>query len=158
MPDIKLIAAIDNKLGIAKDAKLPWDLPSDRKYFRDHIKAGPVVMGWNMFARNKFKPFGDGDNTILTRRDTEAIPGVWVAHDAEEFFKTRKEDIWVAGGGQIYKQALSYATRLYLTRVEGDFGCDLFFPEFEQDFRLVSEEPVQTENGISFRYQIWQRK
>lgn len=88
MPDIKLIAAIDDKNGIAIGQKLPWDLPSDRKYFQNHIKNGPVVMGWKTFASNNFKPYGDGANTVITGRDTEAVPGVWIVHDIQRFLTT----------------------------------------------------------------------
>ena len=158
MPDIKLIAAIDDKRGIAIGLKLPWDLPSDRKYFQDHIKYGPVVMGWNTFAANGFKPYGHGTNTVITREKIETAPGVWIVHDAREFFERQKEDIWVVGGGQIFKEALLYATHLYITKVEGDFNADIFFPEYENDFKQVSEEPVLTENGINFRYTLWERK
>lgn len=158
MPEVRLIAAIDDKRGIAKKGKIPWNLPTDRKYFQDHVKQGPVVMGWNTFAANNFKPYGDVPNTVITRNDTEAVPGVWVVHDAKRFFESLKNDIWVAGGGQIFTEALPYATELYITRVPGDYGCDVFFPEFESTFMLAHEESPQTENGITFQYQVWRRK
>lgn len=158
MPDVKLIAAIDDKNGIAIGQKLPWRLPSDFKYFQDKIKDGPVVMGWNTFASNKFRPYGHGENTVITRRDTEAIPGVWIVHDAQGFFEKNNKDIWVAGGGQIFKEAMPHATHLYLTRVKGNFNCDIFFPDFEKDFELTSIQPTQTENDITFHLEVWKRK
>ena len=158
MPEVKLIAAIDDNYGIAKTGKLPWNVPSDRKYFQDHIKQGPVVMGWKTFESNRFKAYGDGPNMVITRRNTEAVPGAWIVHDAVEFFNKNKADVWVVGGGQIFKQALPFATKLYVTRISGDYGCDVFFPNFEKDFKLISEQSVETENGIDFRYQIWSRK
>lgn len=158
MPEVKLIAAIDNKRGIAIGQKLPWNLPTDQRYFQEQVKDGPVVMGWNTFAANGFKAYGHGTNTVITREKIEAAPGVWIVHDAREFFENNKNDIWVAGGGQIFKEALPYATRLYLTRVKGDFGANVFFPAFEEEFQLVKEEPAQTENNITFQYQIWERK
>jgi dihydrofolate reductase len=158
MPDIKLIAAVDDKNGIAAKQKIPWDLPSDRQYFRDKLKDGPVVSGWKTYAANNFKPYGQGENIVLTRRDLEAAPGVWIVHSAEEYFKNLKKDVWVSGGGEIFKIALPYATHLYITKVEGDFGTDTFFPDYKNDFKLVDEKPPMTENGITFRYQIWERK
>jgi dihydrofolate reductase len=85
MPEIKLIAAIDNKLGLARDGKLPWDLPSDRKYFRDHVENGPVVMGWNTFVSNGLKPYGHGKNYVLTHKKKDA-KGVELINNAQEFF------------------------------------------------------------------------
>lgn len=155
MPKIRLIAAIDNKNGISKSGKLPWDLPSDRRYFRQQVEAGPVVMGWNTFASNNFKPFGIGDNIVVTRRDIEAAPGVWIVHDAKEFFKKNKRDIWVVGGGQIFTAALPYATELYITRVNGDFNCDTFFPGFEHKFKMLDQSSKQSENDIEFKFETW---
>jgi dihydrofolate reductase len=163
MPDIKLIAAIDDKRGLAKSKDgtagfIPWKLPSDHKYFLDKLHAGPVLSGWNTFRANGLKPYGIGTNYVVTRKDTESYPGVWIIHDVAEFFEKNTDAIWVAGGGMIFKETLQYATHLYLTRVAGDFACDIFFPEFEQDFKLEHEEPEMEENGIKFRYQIWVRK
>lgn len=158
MPNIKLIAALDDKNGISKNNKLPWDLPTDRQYFQDKVKDGPVVMGWKTFATNNFKPYGHGDNTVLTRRKTEAIPGVWVVHSAKDFFENHDKDVWVAGGGQVFKEALPYASHLFITRIKGNFDCDVFFPEFEKDFVLSTEEPQKTENGVRYITQVWVRK
>lgn len=158
MVNIKFIAAIDDKLGIAKNGKIPWDLPGDREYFRDKIKNGPVVMGWNTFVSNNFKPYGVGKNIVITRRKIESAPGVWIVHDIEELFKNTSEDLWVIGGGQIFAAALPYATELYITKVEGDYGCDLKFPTHEDNFILSEQNSVNEENGIRFKYQIWHCK
>lgn len=157
MPEIKLIAAIDSKNGIAANNKLPWDLPSDRKYFKDHVKKGPVVMGWKTFTANGFKPYGDGDNIVITRRNVEAAPGVWIVHDADVYFRTLQNDVWVAGGGMIFTAALPYAAKLYISKVEGDFGCDVFLPIFEKQFHRIDHNHSQVENGITFTYEIWER-
>ncbi len=156
MPDIKLIAAIDSKRGIAIGQKLPWHLPTDQKYFQEKLKDGPVVMGWNTFEANKFKPYGHGPNVVLTHRNVEAIPGVWIVHDAHNYFKNLDEDVWVAGGGKIFSEALPYATQLYITQLEGDFGADVFFPEFTSQFHRVDNNQPRTENGITYTFQIWE--
>ena len=158
MPDIKIIVAIDDKNGIAIGQKLPWDLPTDRKHFRDSVYEDTVVLGWNTFATNNYRPYGIGDTILLTRKDREAVPGVWVVHDADDYFKKLTNDVWVAGGSEIYKIALQYATHLYITKVDGDFGADTFFPEFKNDFKLIHEDDPINENDITFRYQIWERK
>jgi len=153
---VKLIAALDNKNGIGKNGRLPWDLPSDRQYFRSLIMNGPVVMGMNTFASNGFQPFGQGKNIVITRYLDDRLKNVEVNNDAKVFFKNLKEDVWVVGGGQVFAEALPYATELYLTRVDGVFGADTFFPEFEKRFKLKSESVIQTENGINFKYQVWE--
>lgn len=155
MPNIKLIVAIDSKQGMSRLSVIPWDTPSDRQYFVDHVEEGPVAMGWNTFVTNSLKPYGKGKNTVITRKHKK-VNGVEIATDASEYFKGLREDIWVAGGGQIFKEALPYATHLYLTRIEGDFDCDVYFPEFEKDFVLTYADTPMMENGTRFTYQIWE--
>jgi len=160
---VNFIAAIDDRLGIAKSkpgtaGKIPWHLPTDQKYFRDKLRNVPVVMGWNTFRANGFKPYGVGPNTVITDQPIDTYPGVQIIHSVKEFFEQNTQDVWVAGGGQVFKQALPYATHLYLTRVQGDFGCDIFFPEFEDKFELESESDSQTENGTNFIFQVWVAK
>lgn len=157
MSDIKLIAAIDDKRGIAIGQKLPWDIVADKNYFREKVKDGPVVMGWNTFLANGLKPFGHGKNYVITRGEVGAIKGVEIVHDVQDFLKNLDKDTWVIGGGQIFKEAMPYATHLYITKVEGDYGANIFFPEFEQYFRRIDNNQPQTENGITFSFQLWQR-
>lgn len=157
MPKVKLIAAIDDNYGIAKDGKLPWKIPADLEYFRDKIQDGPVIMGWGTFASNSFKPFGNGKNIVITLKQTEAFPGVWVAHDIKRLFDNLDEDVWVIGGGEIFRQVLSYATELYLTRVKGNYKADVFFPKFEDGFHRVSYTPSEAENGFSFSFEVWEK-
>ena len=160
MADVKFVAAMDNKRGIAKSKPgtagfIPWDLPTDKAYFRDKVKNVPVVMGWNTFRANGKKPYGTGPNTVITSQSVDEYPGVNITHDLKGFFENLKDEVWVAGGGQVFEQALPYATHLYITQVYGDFDCDIFFPKFEDKFELVEESPLQTENGIDFRFQLW---
>ncbi len=155
MADIRFIVAIDSKRGMSKNGVIPWDTPSDRQYFVDHVEEGPVAMGWNTFVTNKLKPYGHGKNTVITRNHKK-VDGVEVAPDAAEYFRDLEEDTWVAGGGQIFTEALPYATHLYITRIEGDFDCDVFFPEFEDDFVLTYSDKPKIENNVKFTYQIWE--
>ncbi len=157
MPEIRFIAAIDDKRGLAKKQKIPWDLPTDKKYFRDKLATGPVVMGYKTYVSNGRKPYGTFENTVFSRQDI-SLDNAAVHRDAEKFFKNLDYDVWVAGGGEIFAAALPFATILYITRVIGDFDCDVFFPRYEDGFRLESAGPWQAENGIRFRFEIWAPK
>lgn len=162
---VKLVAAIDGERGIAKSRKgtpgyIPWreKVPADQKHFRELIKDGPVVMGFNTYKANMRKPFGRGINIVFSKSALKNSTHIKFIKNAEKFFKNNVEDIWVIGGGQIFELALPYATELHLTRVEGTYGCDVFFPEFEKKFALISQGPVIEENGVRFRFQTWNRK
>jgi dihydrofolate reductase len=71
--------------------------------------------------------------------------GAHIVHSLEEAFETAaksdEEEIFVIGGGMVYKSALPYADKLYLTVVEGDFDADVYFPEYDKIFtKVISEE------------------
>ena len=156
MRDIKFIAAIDDKLGLAKQGKLPWDVPSDRKFFRDSITSGPGLMGWNTFKSNNFKPFPTCPrNLVVTHRDEKA-EGVEAVHDLYAFVEEFDQDLWIIGGGNVFRQLLPIATHLYLTRISGDYKCDVFFLQFEDRFTRTETSVPQHENGIDFVYELWQ--
>lgn len=154
---IKFIAAVDDDLGIAKQGKLPWDIPSDRKFFRDSISSGPGLIGWKTFVANGKKPFPTcPQNIVVTHRNVE-LEGVEVVNNLRDFIQNFDQDLWIIGGGDVFSQLLPYATELYVTRVKGVFDCDVFFPEFEDIFKLKQASSWQTENGHEFRYELWLR-
>ncbi len=153
---IKFIAAIDEENGLSKGGLLPWDLPSDRKFFRDSIRSGVGLMGWNTFEANGKRPFPTNPRNVVITNRRESYENVEIIHDLQGFIDKTDEDIWVIGGGDVFAQLLPQATHLYITRVEGDFGCDVFFPEFENAFRLTESSPVQQENHTNFCYQLWE--
>ncbi len=153
---IKFIAAIDEKNGLAKNGVIPWDLPTDKQFFRDSISSGIGLMGWGTFVSNGKRPFPTSPrNVVITSRDV-SFDGVEIIHNLDEFINNTDEDIWVIGGGNVFEQLLPKATQLYITRVSVDYGCDVFFPEFETGFELVSSSETNQENGIEFCFQIWE--
>ena len=162
---ILLIAAIDNKLGLAKDGKLPWKIPEDERYFTRQTKTrgGNVLTGASTF-RNTYhgKPLADRQNYILTHKN-DGIPGAVAVHDLPGLLKKfadKSKDLWVAGGADVFKQIvdLSKADELYLTHIEGDFGCDQFFPEYEKQFKLLEKSEAREQNGHKFTYARYIRK
>ncbi len=155
MNQVKFISAIDDKRGIAKAQKLPWRLPTDQKFFRSALASAPGLMGWNTFASNGYKPYEKSPKTFLITHRDGVYPGVEVIHDLPRFMELLAHDLWVIGGGEVFSQLLPYATHLYLTRVSGDFDCDVFFPEFEGMFELAESKPPRKENSVEFMFQTW---
>lgn len=155
---IKFVAAIDDKNGLARGGKLPWNLPSDREFFRKAITDGVGLMGWNTFASNRKKPFPTSPRNVVVTDRREQYEGVEMIDDLQKFINETTEDICVIGGGDIFSQLLPQATHLYITRVSGDFMCDVFFPNFEDTFKLVSKSKTMNENETDFRYELWEPK
>lgn len=129
---ISLIAAIDQKRGIGKDGKLPWRLSSDLKRFRE------LTMGHHLIAgRKTFESIGralPGRHMIIVTRGVGVRPeGCFVVGSVQSALALARErgetEVFVIGGGEIYRQTIDLADRVYLTRVHADVGADVFFPE-----------------------------
>lgn len=71
---IKAIVAADDKLGIATDTGIPWDLPTDKAYFREQTTGSPILMGYRMYQELE-QPLPDRQNLVAVRPDTQLRPG-----------------------------------------------------------------------------------
>lgn len=158
MHNVRYIAAIDDQNGLAKNQKLPWKIPTDQHFFRSQLTSAANLMGWNTFATNKHRPYVTNQRTFVVTDRQEDVEGVELVYDLADFIESFNEDLWVVGGGQIFSQLLDHATELVLTRVKGDYDCDVVFPAFERDFKLAESGQWQTENGYEFQFQTWIRK
>lgn len=152
---VRLIAAIDQKRGLAKGGRMAWNLPKESQYFKDKIKGSEILMGWGTFVEAlNLKPLEGCKNVVVTEQDV-AYPYVEIVHDLDKYMKELDRDIWIIGGGQIFAQTLDRATELYLTQIDADFDCDVFFPEYEAKFHKVSESEPHQENDVTYRFQVW---
>jgi dihydrofolate reductase len=148
-PTISIIAAIDQKRGIGKDNKLPWDIPEDMQRFRDKTKGHAIVMGRKTFE-SIGRPLPNRVNIVVTRDKDYKAEGCTICPSLEEALIKAKEidkdEIFVIGGGEIYRQALPFSDKLYLTLVEGDYGADTFFPEYAEFKKIVLEKKEESGN------------
>jgi dihydrofolate reductase len=154
---MRLIVALDRRRGIAKHGFMPWSIPEDEQYFTDKTKSngGLVLTGGTTFREAyQSKPLAGRQNYILTH-DTTPIEGVTVVNDLDKFLQDFKDkDVWFAGGAKVFEQVIKtgQADELYLTRIDADFGCDQFFPEYEQAFKLIDKSEPREQNGFHFYY------
>src|SRR5687767_11348028 len=136
-----VVAASDNNV-IGKDNKLLWHLPNDMKFFKNTTWAMPVIMGRKTFDALG-KPLTGRTNIVITRQKKWKGDGVTVVENLDEAMAaaehTDAKEAFVIGGGEIYKQSIDRAERIFLTRVHGFFEGDTFFPEMNHDhWNLVS--------------------
>lgn len=172
--NIILIAAIGKHRELGKGADLLWRISDDLKRFKALTNGFPIVMGRKTFV-SIGKALPGRANIIVTRNLDFRHDGVVVAHSIEKAFEVgasmsrrrldmenggkEGEKIFVIGGGEIYKAALPYATRLELTLVDAENAdADVFFPEFESNFKKVSEEEPREESGIRYTWAAFERK
>jgi dihydrofolate reductase len=158
MPKVICVAAIDEKRGLADEHGIPWQgkIPSDVKHFRAEIDGGIILMGYGTYIEVS-KPF-PGRDLVATSRHEQLRPGFELVPDARKFLKNTTSDVWNFGGAGLFASTFDLVTDLHLTQLEGDFHCTKFFPEFRDTFTLISQSEPITENGITFRFENWQRK
>lgn len=141
---ISIIVAIgvDNLIGKGND--LPWYYPSDLKYFKQKTLNKTVLMGeqtfLSIFNRNN-KPLPNRKNIVATLDETFKYPGIEITNDLVKFLKQKHdEEIFVIGGLQIYKLALPYADRLYITHINKKHDGDVYFPQIDfSKYKLTSK-------------------
>lgn len=118
--------------------KIPWHLPDDFKWFKQMTTGNVVVMGRKTFE-SIGRPLPNREIVVLSRSGF-AHPGVKVINDLHELDELAGgRDVFIAGGAQVYQQALPLCSDLYLTLVKREVEGDAFFPAFEDNFELIEE-------------------
>ena len=153
-PVISIIAAIGNNWVVGINNKLPWDLPTDMEHFRQKTRGKPVIMGQKTFE-SIGKPLPDRTNIVLTLDKDFHPQGCIVAHSIAQALGAAKdfEEVMICGGVSIYKQFLPLADRMYLTRIEGDFEGDAFFPAFNwEDWEETERVEYLADENNPYKY------
>ncbi len=140
---ISLIAAMMQNRVIGRDNDLPWSLPDDMRFFQTTTKGHIVIMGRKNYDSlpPKFKPLPNRTNIVLTRNTTFKAAGCIIytnLKDAIAYAKTHNEqELFIIGGGEIYRQALEFADRIYLTEINHSLQGDTYFPEFGEEWKAT---------------------
>ncbi|MFD1141901.1 dihydrofolate reductase [Larkinella insperata] len=161
---ISLIAAVAEKGVIGRENDLVWHLPDDFKYFKQTTSGHPILMGRKTFE-SLGKPLPNRLNVVITRNPDYQPAGVVVVDSLEkaleEARKTAVPEIFVIGGSEIYRQAIPFADRLYLTEVKASFDGDAWFPDFDKaNWREVSRRhhPTDDRHAVAFDFVVWERR
>ncbi len=160
---ISIIVAIAKNDAIGKDNQLLWHISEDLKYFKRTTLGHPVIMGRKTWESLPFRPLPKRDNLIITRnKDYKAEGGILIPSIEEALnYAKDKDNVFIMGGGEIYKAFMPYADRLYITRVDKDFEADTFFDKIvEEVWKLESESEVQYDEkeDLHYRYLIYHRR
>ena len=159
---IKLIVAVseNNVIGVKND--LPWHLPNDMDFFKKTTLNSCVIMGKNNFLSipEKFRPLKNRINIILTRNKSFNAKECLIANDlkaAIKLAKKAKKNIFIIGGGMVYKDALTQGLVdiIYLTRIHAQIKGDVFFPELDMNkWRVVEEQlhPKDSRHKYDFTF------
>jgi len=162
---VSIIVAASTNNVIGKNNEMLWHLPNDFRFFKSTTWAMPVVMGRKTFESMGSKPLGGRLNIVITRQKDLTLKGVEVVNSLKEAISVAKKaeykELFVAGGGELYKEALDRANKIYLTRVHTELEGDTFFPVIDESkWTLVSDEFNEADNRHTYNYsfQLWKKK
>ena len=151
---ISIIAAMSSNRAIGLSDGLPWHLPADLKRFKQLTMGRPMIMGRKTFDTIG-RPLPGRLTIVVTRRTDFAHPGVLVAHSIEDALGQAGdvEEIFIAGGGEIYRLTLDVADRIYLTVIHQEFEGDVFFPPFDESkWEVVEEQEFHPDEQNPLRF------
>ena len=156
---ISIIVAVSENNVIGKNNQLPWHLPTDMKFFKDKTMGHCVIMGRKNYDSipDRFRPLSGRTNIVVTRQKEFKAKDVIIVHSIDEAIQAAKErneaECFIIGGGEIFRQALSYCDRIYLTRIHHHFEGDVFFPELKAgEWREVSREDHQEDEKNKYNF------
>ena len=160
---ITAIVHADKNWGIGKNNDMMFSLPLDMKFFRQTTMGHTVVMGGNTLRSfPNQKPLKNRVNIVLTRGQVcDECVCVHSYDDLKNELKRRENDeIFIIGGGEVYRELLPYCHTALVTKVEADGGAEVFFPNLDKNKNFVcveAGEPLQ-DNGYTIRFTRYENK
>lgn len=158
-----MVAASENNI-IGANNDIPWKLSTDFKYFKNKTWGMPVIMGRKSFDAMKTALPGR-INIIITRRTDWHPEDVFISHSIGEAIEKAREseakEIFIIGGGKIFKETIDIVDRIYLTRVHAKVEGDTYYPEIDKSvWKLVSSEshPADAKNNYPYTFEVWEKK
>ncbi|MBL4574584.1 MAG: dihydrofolate reductase [Opitutaceae bacterium] len=158
-PIISQIAALGRGRVIGKNGKVPWDIPEDWQYFLDTIEGNPILMGHKTWDALK-RPLSVSWQGVVTHSQSfdpeNAVTFASVSKGLCALREQGGEEVFVIGGGELYRQAIPFTHRLYLTLIDEEFEGDVFFPQWGEFSRVVSEKK-SSGNGYDYTFFVLER-
>ncbi len=159
--NISIIVAMSTDRIIGMGNSLPWRLPADLRRFKTLTMGHGVILGRKTFE-SIGKPLPGRSLIVVTRQVEFVTEGVQVAHSVEQALEMAPgNEVFIAGGSQIYSQTLDRADRMYLTLVEGTFLGDTWFPAFgDREWQLLEEEhhSPDEKNLYPYCFRVYERR
>jgi dihydrofolate reductase len=158
------IVACSKNRAIGRDNQIPWYLPADLKYFKKITSGHHIIMGRKTYE-SIGRPLPKRTNIVISRNTNFRAEGILVFSnflDAVDFAqKDGCKEVFIIGGGEIYRQSLAVCSRIYYTEVDTIIDdASVFFPEMPEDeWELISEEKhIKDElNTYDYIFKIYER-
>lgn len=161
-----IVAMADNRV-IGLNNQMPWHLPADLAWFKKNTLNKPVIMGRKTFE-SIGRPLPNRHNIIISKQapsESNSTQNVsWVQSIDAAIVLAQEQNVdeaFIIGGGNIYKQTLPLANRLYLTHIDAELQGDTHFPDYSpEQWQVIYQEGHQPDdkNGYSYQFEILERK
>ena len=154
---LSIIVILSTNNVIGRDNKLPWHMPADLKRFKSLTMGHHVLMGRRTFNEIK-KPLPGRVNVVITHDPHFGAEGVAIARSIDEAISKAEaagdHEVFLIGGGEIFKQVIHRADRMYITRIHAEIEGDTYFPEFDDvnEWKLVDAEHFEADEKNAYPY------
>ena len=163
------IVAVDENWGIGCNGELLVHIPEDMKFFKEKTIGSTVIMGRKTYDSLQKKPLENRENVVITNspmlKDGVVFVNLNRVKDVFEFMSKINEhecnDMFIIGGGQIYKELLPYCKYAYVTKVYHAYeNVDTYFPNIENmdEWEIESESEVKEYNGVKYQFCTYIRR
>jgi dihydrofolate reductase len=161
---ISAIVAMAKNNVIGRENEIPWYLPEDFKWFKKHTLNHTIIMGRKCFE-SIGRPLPKRTNIIVSRDIFFLVSGCMVVYDLKEAIEVARlegeTELFIIGGGEIYRQSMHLLDKLYITHVDATVDGDVFFPKYdENDWNQVFEEKhlKDEKNEFDYTFTILEKK
>lgn len=161
---VSIIVAIANDGAIGRNGDLICHISADLKRFKELTMGNTILMGRKTFESLPKRPLPGRKNVVITRNCVYNPEGAIVFDDLEKALNTlgSEENIFIIGGGEIYRQSIRYADRLYVTHIDvSATDADTFFPPIDSSVWTIENESetfTDTKSGITYRFIDYRKK
>lgn len=160
---MNLIVAVDKNWAIGKDNRMMWSIPADMKFFREMTKGNTVIMG-----RKTLESFPQGQplenrvNIVITKNPAYKVKGAVITHSIEEALKEAEKyegEIFVIGGGSIYRAMLPLCDTAYVTKIDHAYDADTYFPDLDADgeWEMTKASEEQTCFDLEYYFTVYEK-
>ena len=162
---MNLILSADRNWAIGKDNKLLVQIPADMKFFREVTTGKAVVMGRKTLeSLPNGLPLKNRTNIVLTANPDYRVKGAVIVHSKEELEEELKkyesEDIYVIGGGSVYRMLLGECDTAHVTKIDYTYEADTYFPNLDEypEFEIAADSEEHKFFDLEYRFLKYKRK
>lgn len=163
MTTISHIVAASRNNVIGRQGELPWHIPEDMQFFREKTKGKALIMGRKTFE-SVGHPLPNRLNVVVTHQPGYKAEGAYVVSSIQEGIEYCKkhqdkygDEIFIIGGGEIYRQSMDLVDIIYLTRIHQDFEGDAVYPEVDPN-EFVEVERRERQEPVPFTFLTYTRR